>query len=246
MLIVFYGKDTDEARRMHGKRLAELSVSSGNVPVEKMSGDEWNEAVFFDSVCCKSFFHPIRILSGRSLFENEDAKECIIANKKEIAEAENIVVLLEGSVRAADYAALVEAGAECIVCDGKDAFSNQKKSGGARAVSYNIFAFTNAIIARDRRLAWRLFHEGVSAGITPDELYFKISWAIRMMRLARSGYAGGVHGSPYTLRGAKRSERCYTNKELTELSEEFLLLYENKTTGGMEFSLALEGKLLTL
>ncbi len=109
---------------------------------------------------------------------------------------------------------------------------------GSRAYGEDIFSFTDALGARKRPLAIKIFEEQISAGIVPDQLlammvrHFKI--LLQIKSLAGQKTPGmiaselGLH--PFVVSKSSAQARNFSLKELSDFFNQLIFLdYANKT-----------------
>jgi len=50
---------------------------------------------------------------------------------------------------------------------------------------FNIFALTDALGARQKKDAWILYQKALGAGLSAEEIFFKIVWQVKSMLIAK-------------------------------------------------------------
>lgn len=112
---------------------------------------------------------------------------------------------------------------------------------------FNIFALTNALGARQRKEAWILYQKALSAGISAEEIFFKIFWQVKSMLIAsktKSVEETDMKTFPYNK--AKSFLKNFKPGELEKLSEDLITGYTLVRRGKGEMETFVEAVFLKL
>ncbi len=112
---------------------------------------------------------------------------------------------------------------------------------------FNIFVLTDALGARDKKRAWILYQQALGAGLSAEEIFFKLVWQIKVMLLAsrtKSVTETDMKDFPYNK--AKSFLKNFSTSELQNLSENLVIGYHQARRGDGEIETLVEKILLNL
>jgi len=112
---------------------------------------------------------------------------------------------------------------------------------------FNIFALTDALGARKKREAWILYRKALAAGLSAEEVFFKLFWQVKSMLIAlktKSVEETDMKAFPYAK--AKRFLKNFKPGELEKLSEGLVIGYYQARRGEGEVETLVEKILLGL
>ncbi len=112
---------------------------------------------------------------------------------------------------------------------------------------FNIFILTDALGARDKKRAWILYQQALSAGLSAEEIFFKVVWQVKSMLIAsrtKSVEETDMKTFPYSK--AKGYLKNFSISELTNLSESLVIGYHKARRGIGEVETLVEKILLKL
>jgi hypothetical protein len=119
--------------------------------------------------------------------------------------------------------------------------------GPASRPDFNVFVLTDAIGARDKRRAWTLYMQALSAGLVAEELFFKIVWQVKCMLIAsKTKSVAETDMKPYPYSKAKGFLKNWKEGELEKLSEDLVIGYQRTRRGEGEMEMFVEKTLLSL
>ena len=112
---------------------------------------------------------------------------------------------------------------------------------------FNIFALTDALGARERREAWILYQKALGAGLSAEEIFFKIVWQVKSMLIAsRTRNVGETDMKAFPYNKAKSFLKNFKPSELEKLSESLAIGYTLVRRGKGEIETLVEKMLLSL
>ncbi len=114
-------------------------------------------------------------------------------------------------------------------------------------IDFNIFALTDALGARDKKRAWILYQQALWAGLSAEEIFFRIFWQVKTMLIAsRTKNVGETDLKPFPYSKAKSFLKNFRPGELEKLSEHLVVGYHQARRGQSEIETLIEKILLTL
>jgi hypothetical protein len=112
---------------------------------------------------------------------------------------------------------------------------------------FNIFALTDALGARDKKRAWILYQQALGAGISAEEVFFKIVWQVKSMLIAlKTKSINETDMKPFPYSKAKLFLKNFKFEELEKLSEDLVISYHKARQGVGEIETSIEKLLLGL
>ena len=117
------------------------------------------------------------------------------------------------------------------------------KKGG----EFNIFLLTDAVGARKKKEAWILYQRALFAGLSAEEIFFKIVWQIKSMLIAsKTKSVEETDMKPFPYSKAKSFLKNFKLEELEEFSTRLVLGYHLARRGEEEMETLVEKTLLGL
>lgn len=162
---------------------------------------------------------------------SEDATllEEVTAALKEMAASNNIFVVIEGVLLAAD---------KKVFARFATVMEEYKKTADVR---FNNFALADALAKKDKKLLWLLLAEARLVGAKDEEIIGILWWQLKTMRLAsltKSAEAAGLKGYPYDK--AKRALAKFSPGEIEKISHDLLRILHDSRLGQGELDISLE------
>lgn len=233
MLKVFFGTDSVAVRKAALDAGGTFEVNGATVTL--IDGESYVEGVLRDAVGATSLFggREVYVLdtpSGNKVFEAE-VKNGLV----ELSESENIFLIIEGALLAADKKKY-EKHAETT-----------EEFKGEKADRFDVFALSNFLADRDKKNLWLHLTAAKAAGIQTEEIIGILWWQLKSLRLAamtENASEAGMKDFPYNK--AKRAVGKFTGGELETLSRSLLTVYHDGHLGKKDIDLALEKWALSL
>ncbi|MDO8589908.1 MAG: hypothetical protein Q7R69_01375 [bacterium] len=112
---------------------------------------------------------------------------------------------------------------------------------------FNIFALTDALGARNKKDAWILYQKALSAGLSAEEVFFKIVWQVKSLLIAsKTKNVGETDMKVFPYNKAKSFLENFKPGELEKLSEDLVIGYTLSRRGEGEVETLVEKILLKL
>ncbi len=112
---------------------------------------------------------------------------------------------------------------------------------------FNIFALTDALGGRNKKEAWILYQKALAAGVSAEEVFFKLVWQVKSMLIAsKTKTVGETDMKPFPYNKAKSFLKNFKPGELEKLSEDLVTGYILARRGKGEVETSVEKLLLGL
>ncbi len=168
------------------------------------------------------------------LIGESDMSENIIALAKSFKDSSNTFIIVEDSLPAADLKKISKYADEVIELESK----KNPPAGGER---FNTFALTDAVAARDKKLAWQIYRQAREAGIETREIGGVLFWGLKSLALAASEKDALSSGlNPFVYRKAKAALKNWKPGEPIAFANELITLTMNEIQGLAPLDLSLE------
>ncbi|MCI0619659.1 hypothetical protein L0Y40_01320 [Candidatus Wolfebacteria bacterium] len=237
MLYVLYGTDTEKAREKVRGLVASLTQREPNAAEFRLDADSCNPDALAEYLGAQGLFSSRVLVVLDRVFENDEAKELIVSHLADIADSENIFVLLESDLDKKTLARL-ERHAERVQ-EYEEKSGNKKLKG-----EFNIFSLTDALGNRDSDKLWVLYQKALRAGIPSEEMQGILFWQLKTLVQVAGGDTAGL--KPFVVGKAKRFLAHYSPNDVRALTSRFISLYHNARRGAVDFELGLEQLMLSL
>ncbi len=112
---------------------------------------------------------------------------------------------------------------------------------------FNIFTFTESLASRKRKDTWILYQKALAAGVSAEEIFWKVVWQLKCLLLAnktKSAEEAEMKSFPYSK--AKGNLKNWQEGELEKLSEEIVVGYHQIRRGVGEMETFLEKLILKI
>lgn len=227
MIALFYGTDRTTLR----DKARDFFVSQNAAPenIRQIGGQEYVPGQLIEMMGAQSLFGGQEFFlldtpSGDTDFEAE-----VLENVKELAESQNVFVVLEDSLLAAKrkqyekYATQVDES----VADTPERF--------------NTFALADALAKKDKKNLWVLLQQAKAAGLRPEEVSGMLWWQLKALRLALvTDSPEEAEMKPYPYKKAKGALKNFKDGEIERLSQSLIELYHDGHKGTADMELQLE------
>lgn len=130
-------------------------------------------------------------------------------------------ICIEESLTADLQAKLKKAGAAM--------YSEKRSAQISGKTSFSIFALSDALLYRDKKLLWVLYQKALRAGFSVEEIFGTLFWALKTALLVSGGYTEGLH--PFVIRKTQTALRNFTQGGLPQLSFRLLTDYHQARRG---------------
>ncbi|MHB1330610.1 MAG: hypothetical protein ACYCY6_01440 [Minisyncoccota bacterium] len=112
---------------------------------------------------------------------------------------------------------------------------------------FNIFPLTDAVGARDKRNAWKIYEQALASGMSADEIFWRVMWGVKALLLAERTSSVEESGlNPFVYRKSKSFLSNWKPGEVEKLSESLVVGYHNVRRGVGEMETMIEKILLSL
>lgn len=224
MLAVFYGTDRKMVRDAGKAYLSKIGITATVIEDANFS-----PGAVTAGVGAASLFGGIETFLLDTPSGNDDFEAEVYTSLKDLAESNNVFVVLEGQLLAdakkkyAKFATTIEE------------YTAQKEE------RFNVFQIAEALAKKDKKQLWVLLQQARALNIRDEEIVGIMWWQLKSLRLAkmtRSAEEAGMKDYPY--KKAAQSLRNFKDGEIEILSRTLLELYHEGHQGKRDMDVALE------
>ena len=195
MLYLLHGTDTKKAREKLRSLVDKLLSKQPDAGYFRFDSDSFEADTLAEHISGQGLFSKRSIVVLDNVFVNTEAKELVLERVKDIADSENIFVLLEESLDKKTLGKLERYAEKAQVFDQQPTTNNQRQK-------FNIFSLTDALGNRDSRKLWTLYQRALRSGSVPEELHGILFWQVKAMLLVTRGSTNGL--KPFVISKARR------------------------------------------
>ncbi len=217
MLYFYYGTDGGAARAEASARLKDLQTQFPRAAVFRMHEANWNAEAFSDLLASQGLLHDTTLVHLLGVFENEEAREYILARLSDIAASPSHFIFAEGAL---------DAEVKRAVTKHAD-FAQEYKKPPASKEKSAIFALADALGRRDKKSLWVLYQRALIENHAPESINGMLFWKVKDILTVRPSNLWSVD-------------------ELKHLSGRLVSLYHDSHRGKHDFEIALERLVLTI
>lgn len=242
MIYLIHGNDTEKARKRFRDILNGFVKKNPNSSVSKVDADSFDVRVFNELSQSRGLFSEKNLIVCDNILKNKEAEEFLNENLKNLADSENIFLILEekeGEIKK------FAKNCEEFPAQGGPA-SDWKKE-------YNVFAITDVFGESNRKKLWVEYHKALRAGMEADfDVFWKLIWQLKMMFVAVDDSAGAGRAieklkiKPYTLSKARAYARNFQKEDLKRMFGDLVRIYHDNRRGIGDYELSVERFILNL
>ncbi len=237
MLYLFYGTNTDKTREEARSLVKKLEEKRPDAATISFSDETFSSDALSYYVSAAGLFAPRQIVTLSKLLTHDEYGESVLDMLSDLAESENIFILVEGTLPTKIVAAC-ERHAEKVVH-----FPSKEKEGSAEK-PFSIFTLTDALGRRDKKNLWVLYQRALREGISPEDVHSVLLWQVKTILMASGGATKTM--KPFVVTKAKSFLKNFSRGELENLSLSLVTLYHDARRGIVEFGIGLEKLLLSI
>ncbi|MES3031476.1 MAG: hypothetical protein V4697_03630 [Patescibacteria group bacterium] len=218
MIYFFHGTDVEKARGKAHDLIESLQKKKPDASFVKIDAENFSVHILDEYIGGQGLFVSKNIVFLDRLCEKKDIKEEFVGKIKEIAESENIFIVLEGKLDKVTLGKIEKKAEKTAAFDFAEKPAKKE---------YGAFAFADAFGKKDRKNAWMLYRKAIDGGEAPEALHGMIFWKAKTMMLAGGGYG-------------------WSGVELKKTLDDLVTVYHDSRRGVHELETGLEAFLLTM
>lgn len=219
MIYFYHGTDIDKSKIKARELLNSLREKRPDATFLKLDIENFNQNLLQEYIGGQGLFVNKNIILSDRLCEKKGIREQFLKFIEEIAESENIFIILEGKIDKT-VATKIEKRAEKTVNFNLSESYTKKEE-------LNIFEIANALGRRDKKKLWILYRELIEKGKVPEEIHGVLFWKIKTMLLS-----GGQDN--------------WKTDELLKFLDDLIVVYHESRRGVHDLETGLEALLLSM
>lgn len=244
MYYLLYGKDTLKSRKKMVETVAAFQKKNPHSNIFRISAEDFSEAAFLEYLGGQSLFSDKFLITLDGVLKNAETKEFVFKNLDATSSSHNVFVFLEEEIKKADLDEMSQFAEKVFK------FEPDKKEKDERG--FNIFSIADTLGEKDKKKLWVIINKAERAGISSEEIFWKLSWQVKNMLIAKTALRKGdfavekLKVSPFVLTKSKKYSKNFTEEELESLFGKLVSLYHESRRGFSDFDMALEAFVLNL
>jgi len=240
MLYVYFGEDTEAARGKVQATISSMLAKSPEALYFRITSDDIATHSITELTQSQGLFKSEYVVLLDTLLATKEGEAYVLDALADIAESPHPFFVLEGKLLAPVRKKFEKQAAKM------QEFTLTK--GKTSEESFNMFALTDALGARDTKQLWMLFREAKSRGVSDEEIHGLLFWMLKSLVLAansRSAQEAGM--KPYPFDKAKRYVRNFSSPdEIVEHMKTMALLPHRAHSRSTPIEIELERFILSL
>lgn len=237
MLYLIYGTDTHKARKKLHDLLDLAKKKRPEAELFKITTENFSEAQLDELLVSQGLFEQKYTTVLDNLFERRDFKDYVLDKLKDMADSEQIFLMLEGAVDVSSIKK-IEKYAKQV----QEFVKKEDKKYGA-----NIFSITDGLLQKDKRKLWVSYIDFIRQGIPPEEIHGILFWQVKNMLLASRADSGNETGlAPFVYKNALTGARKYKQEDLVFMSNSLVDMTHKVRQGEGDLGVMLERWVLSL
>ncbi len=240
MIYLLWGKDSFRAREKLMELVQYFRLKTSDLGIFRVESEDFEPSKFEELMKGQTLFEKKHLVVCNKIFENTQAKVFVEKNIEKISETPNVFLFIEDEVDEKLFSLFKEFAKKV------QEFKTQKgpSSGNSRGrslvtASPSPFAICDALAEKNKSRAWLLLQKSLIAGVTAEEIFYRIFWQIKTLLLVKKEpKENGLH--PFVVKKNLYALKNFTEKELIDYSYRLLKVYHDARRGLEEFSLGLE------
>lgn len=246
MIYLIYGTDRDKARKKAWSIIDSLIAKHKDASFIKLTEqDEVSQSRINELTSGQALFFNKFIVLMQEVFLNDESKESITKNLKDISSSENIFILLEEKIDAKTLKKIESVGGKCQEFEKSDMTKKEKLAQIGEKIDF--FEFTDTLGSRNKKKLWHLFQDALIEQVPAEEVHGIFFWEIKSMLLTlkcKDAQEAGM--KPYPFQKTKEHAKKYTLDELISMSENLASMYHEAHRGNTDLYIELEKFILSL
>jgi len=232
MFYLLYGPDTHKAREKMHTLVDSLTTKKKDAAVIVVDSEHFDVAALDELCYGQGLFEKKHIIVFDTVLSESRTQETILERIKDIAGSENVFIFLEGELSKQIVAKLSKYAARAQV------FENEQKQ---KKATFNIFSLSDALLQRDRKLLWVLFHKAKIYSVSDEEIHSILFWQARVLASTfRAKNASEAGLSPFVFSKSRGFSGKWSIVECDALLDDLLVIFHDARRGKRDFGIALE------
>lgn len=199
-----------------------------------IDGNEYESGRLSDALGANSLFGGVQWFVIDTPSANDGLKNEVSESLGELAESENVFLILEGQMLAPERKKYEKRAERVTVVEAK------------KQARFDMFTVTEALASRDRRRLWILVQEARLEGARDEEIIGLLWWQLKTLRLAALAQRPEEVGmKSYPFEKAKRALMQFPNEQVIERSQSLLELIHQARAGQRDIDIAFEEWILS-
>lgn len=110
---------------------------------------------------------------------------------------------------------------------------------------FNMFAFSDALVTRNKKDLWVLYQKATRLGVSPQEIINILLWQAKSMVIAGKTTQAESGMKPFVYSKSKNAFQKYSLKEIEKVTQNIIAVYHNSRRGD-DLAIGLEKLLLSI
>ncbi len=204
----------------------------------RLEAENFSQSAWQEAVASQSLFGEVKLVVVDYVSEIKGSEDIIKKSLKEIAKSPDGYYFIEPGEKTA-VAKLVKPLADKV--------KTVEEKVVTKDPTYNVFGLTDKLLTRDRQKLWLAYQEALASGLQAEEMFWPLWWQVKNLLLVKTaGPKDKLPLKPFVLSKAKSGAAKFTLRELDQLAQDLITLYQDAKIDRANFTLGLEKIILNL
>ena len=218
----------------------------------KLESMNFSEGQLDEFISSQGLFEQKYIVQMDGLLDDKKSKDIVLDKLNEIAESENIFVIIEDEL-AKTVLKKVEKLAQKVQEFGLVSSKTDGRKFGVLGggelnfQDFNIFSLGDAFGNRDKKNFWVLYQKAKKHNIPVEEIHGILLWQLKSIFVAKNSASAGEAGlKHFVYNKSQRFGNNFSNQELQKISSDLVSMYHDARRGILDFDITLEKFILSI
>jgi len=235
MLYVIYGTDSQKARDKTRALVDSLLKREPDASHFRLTDETFTPDVLTEYLGGQGLFAPKVLVVLDTTFGLDNAKETIIERIKDIAESDNVFIVLENTLDAKTLKKFEKHATKI------QSYGEEKKTKSTQRDN-TIFKLTDALAGRNTKQSWVLYQQVLRSGARPEEIHGMLFWQVKTLLLVARKSTKGL--KPFVVSKANTFLKKWSEDELRKLSSDLVSIYHEARLGKFDLEIGIERLIL--
>lgn len=242
MLYFISGQDEQKSLAYFNKTIEQLKAKRPDVSYFRFDAENFNQDVFTETIFGRTMFADKYLVSCNNIFSKKEFKDFFLENIKQLADSPNLFVCRENEVDQDELKKIKSVAYNTRIFEAGETKEDR--------TFYLLFKITDAFGQKDIQTAWLSLQKALLAGLSHEEVFWKLIWQIKNMILAKKIENKEISGQevdmkPNVLAKSRSFARNFSSGELSDLHERLIDIYASSRSGATDMDVSIEQFILS-
>lgn len=231
MLYIFHGTDTATSSKKMIATIEKMQKSKPDASFFKVEDGKLTQDIVNELTASQGLFENKYIVELQYPFEKDDTKEVFLKNLKEIADSENVFLVLEGKILKSEKGKIEKVASKMFLND---------EVAAVKKTPLNLFNLAEAFAKKNKKKSWVGLQRAFDQNISPEEIHGVLWWQFKSIYSTSIGSAKELGMKDFTYNKSKGLAGSYRKEDIEKIMNELIEMSHEAHLGERDFKLSLE------